>query len=201
MPTSSAEEVIQAWDRNAEKAAAGIGPLGDRNKEVLLTPRVLEWLGEIHGLEALDAGCGEGFLCRLMAEMGARVTGIDYSGEMLKIARQRTPPKTQIDYHHLNLEDLTPIAEARFDLIVSLLALQDLPDYHSACGNCTGSSSRAEGSSWLSPILVSARTAPGFGTTRVRSSTGRSTATSWNGRWRCAWIRTQLTTRSAFTAP
>lgn len=134
MPKLSAEEAIQAWDRNAEKMAARIGRLGDRNKAVLLTPRVLEWLGEIQGLKILDAGCGEGFLSRLMAERGAQVTGIDFSQEMLKIARQRTPPELKIDYRHLNLERMNPVGESSFDRIVSLLALQDVPDYQAALG-------------------------------------------------------------------
>ena len=129
MPKYTAEEIIGGWDRNAEKVAAFSGRFGDRNKEVLLTPRVLDWLGEIQDLEVMDAGCGEGFLCRLLAERGARVTGIDFSHNMLKIADKRTPPELNVCYRHLNLENLGPIPEASFDLIVSLLALQDVPDY------------------------------------------------------------------------
>jgi 2-polyprenyl-3-methyl-5-hydroxy-6-metoxy-1,4-benzoquinol methylase len=129
MPKLSAEEAIGAWDRNAEKVAAHSERYGDRNKEILLTPRVLGWLGEISGLEALDAGCGEGFLSRLLAERGARVTAIDYSQKMLEIARQRTPAELKIHYRHLNLEKIDPIGDANFDLIVSLLTLQDVPDY------------------------------------------------------------------------
>ena len=129
MPKYTAEEIIGGWDRNAEKVADYIGRYGDRNKEILLTPRVLDWLGEIQDLEVLDAGCGEGFLCRLLAERGARVTGIDFSHNMLKIAGKRTPPELNVCYRQLNLENLDPIPKASFDLIVSLLALQDVPDY------------------------------------------------------------------------
>lgn len=132
MPKYTAEEVIGAWDRNAEKAAAFSGRYGDRNKEVLLTPRVLDWLGEIHDLEVLDAGCGEGFLSRLMSELGARVTGIDFSHKILEISRERTRPELNINFRHLNLENLDIIKDASFDLIVSLLTLQDLPDYQAA---------------------------------------------------------------------
>jgi ubiquinone/menaquinone biosynthesis C-methylase UbiE len=132
MPLDPASEYIQAWDRNAEKWAANVEKFGDQNKEVLLTPLVMDWLGEISGLEILDAGCGEGFLCRLMAEKGAQVTGIDYSQKMLDIARERTPPESSITYSHLNLEKLDSIDEECFDLIVSLLTLQDVPDYQAA---------------------------------------------------------------------
>ena len=134
MPKLTAEEIIQPWNRNAEKYAAYCTRFGDKNKEVLLTPRVLDWMGEIEGKEVLDAGCGEGFLCRLMAERGARVTGIDYSEKLLDIARERTPPDLKIEYRHLNLEKLAPVPEASFDLIVSLLTLQDVPDYQAMLG-------------------------------------------------------------------
>lgn len=132
MPNHITEELSQIWDLNAESYAAHCSRYGDRNKEVLLTPRVLNWLGDISGLEVLDAGCGEGFLCRLLAERGARVTGVDYSGKLLEIARERTPQDLNIAYRHLNLETLDPIPEASFDLIVSLLTLQDVPDYQAA---------------------------------------------------------------------
>ncbi|MFN2280231.1 MAG: class I SAM-dependent methyltransferase [Anaerolineales bacterium] len=132
MPKRSADEYIQRWDRNAAKMAEYVSELGDRNKEVLLTPLVLDWLGDIRGQEILDAGCGEGFLCRLMAERGAKVTGVDLSGEMLKIARQRTPPKLEIDYQLANLENLSPFQSNSFDTIVSTLALQDVQDYQAA---------------------------------------------------------------------
>lgn len=129
MPNLSADDVIEGWDRNAEKMAGYVSEMGDRNKEILLTPLVLNWLGEIKNKEILDAGCGEGFLSRLMAKRGARVTGIDYSAKMLKIARERTPPDLKISFRHLNLENLNPIPDASYDLIVSLLTLQDVPDY------------------------------------------------------------------------
>jgi ubiquinone/menaquinone biosynthesis C-methylase UbiE len=132
MPLDPASEYIKAWDRNAPKWAANVAEFGDRNKEVLITPLVMDWLGEIRGLDVLDAGCGEGFLCRLMAEKGAQVTGIDYSQKMLDIALERTPSDSSITYRHLNLEKLDPIKEDCYDLIISLLTLQDVPDYQAA---------------------------------------------------------------------
>ena len=141
MPNPSAEEIIQSWDKNAEKFAANCTRYGDRNKEVLLTPRVLDWLGEINGLEVLDAGCGEGFLSRLMAERGGRVTGIDYSGKFLEIARDRTPENLGVNFRHLNLEKLDPIQDTSYDLIVSLLPCRIYPNSRLPSGSCFESSS------------------------------------------------------------
>lgn len=43
------------------------------------------------GTGVLDLGCGPGGFCRLAADAGAQVTGIDASPAMLQIARQRVP--------------------------------------------------------------------------------------------------------------
>jgi ubiquinone/menaquinone biosynthesis C-methylase UbiE len=132
MADRSPEEIAVLWDKNAAKMAANISRLGDRNKEVLLTPRVLDWLGDVKDKKILDAGCGEGFLCRLIAEHGAQVTGIDFSSKLLEIARNRTPKHLLIRYIHANLEKILEIQSDSFDRIVSLLALQDIQDYRAA---------------------------------------------------------------------
>ncbi len=67
-----------------------------------------------------------------MAERGALVTGVDYSKRFLEIARRRTPAKLQIDYVHGNLESIDVLVKETFDIIVSCLVIQDVPDYQGA---------------------------------------------------------------------
>jgi ubiquinone/menaquinone biosynthesis C-methylase UbiE len=43
------------------------------------------------GAEVLDLGCGAGRFCRLAANAGAPVTGIDAAAGMVEIARERVP--------------------------------------------------------------------------------------------------------------
>ena len=43
------------------------------------------------GSQVLDLGCGPGAFCRLAADAGARVTGLDSSPGMLQIANERVP--------------------------------------------------------------------------------------------------------------
>ena len=80
----------------------------------------------------LDAGCGEGWLSRLLTESGAIVTAVDFSTRMLEIAKERTPEDLQIDYQHANLEKLDQFPDNSLDIIVSILVLMDLPEYQSA---------------------------------------------------------------------
>ena len=132
MDTYSAQDVRERWNENAENYAAKCAPHGDENKRVLLTPTILERLDSISGKTVLDAGCGEGYLCRLMAQRGASVIGLDYAENLLDIARQRTPAGLSIDYRHGNFEDLALIPDTSCDIVVSVAALQDVPDYQSA---------------------------------------------------------------------
>ncbi len=64
------------------------GPIGDlvANDQA----RVLEtFLGPASGQSILDVGTGTGRAALLLAALGAHVTGVDASEEMLAIARQR----------------------------------------------------------------------------------------------------------------
>jgi ubiquinone/menaquinone biosynthesis C-methylase UbiE len=127
-----AEEIIKRWDLNAELYASYYSKHGDINREVLVTPVIMEMLGKVADRNILDAGCGEGFLSRLIAERGASVTAVDYSEKLLEIAKERTPDDLGIDYIHANLECLDMLDEDTFDFVVSCIVLQDIPDYQAA---------------------------------------------------------------------
>ena len=126
------EESIRRWDAFAEKFVEGFTDQGDRHREVLLNPAIFELIGDVRGERVLDAGCGEGYLSRLLAGRGAKVTAVDYSREMLRIARERTGNDFGIEYRHANCEDLSCFAEESFDVVVSNMVLIDLDDYEAA---------------------------------------------------------------------
>jgi ubiquinone/menaquinone biosynthesis C-methylase UbiE len=134
MPMSkiSAEDAAKRWDEIAEIYAELTDHHGDINKEVLLTPTFLDMLGDVAGKRVLDAGCGEGFLSRLVAKRGASVLAVDLAEKMLTIARERTPIELEIDYRHANLENLDGLQSGSFDLVLSSMVIQDLPDYEAA---------------------------------------------------------------------
>src|SRR5690349_15921993 len=50
---------------------------------------ILERLELREGTTLLDAGCGSGLFCRLAADRGARVFGLDAAPALLDIARER----------------------------------------------------------------------------------------------------------------
>jgi SAM-dependent methyltransferase len=56
---------------------------------VPLYRQVLEHLDVEAGTELLDVGCGAGRFCRIAADRGARVSGIDATAPLVEIARER----------------------------------------------------------------------------------------------------------------
>jgi SAM-dependent methyltransferase len=89
---------------------------------------LLSLLGDLTGREALDAACGEGFMARLLAARGARVTGVDLSPRLVELAHAKDPLGA-IDYRVADLSRPLPELAGRFDLIGSHLALNDIADH------------------------------------------------------------------------
>jgi ubiquinone/menaquinone biosynthesis C-methylase UbiE len=88
-------------------------------------------IGRIAGsvpLDALDVGCGTGFLSLQLAELGHRVTGIDFAPAMLDKARNKAAARNLIvDFRNGDAER-PDLPEAGFDLIVERHLLWTLPD-------------------------------------------------------------------------
>lgn len=79
----------------------------------------------VGGAQALlDLGCGSGLLCRLAADRGARVAGIDICPELLAIARERTPGA---DLREGDISEL-PFPDAGFDVLTAANSVQFAPD-------------------------------------------------------------------------
>lgn len=109
------------------------GDEGDIVRKHMLNPVLFALLGDIKGRRLVDIGCGEGYLCRMMAQRGAEVTGLDVSDAMLEHARQqeRSHPLS-ITYECASIETPPSSLSASFDLGVSNLVFNVLPDHHAA---------------------------------------------------------------------
>lgn len=127
-----AEEAIRRWDAFAHTYSKNHNEQGDIHKEVFLNPTLFSLMGELKDKQVLDAGCGEGYLSRLLSKAGSNVTAVDYSPRMIEIAQERTPVDLKIKYVRGNCEKLDTLEDNSFDLIVSNMVIQDLPNYEKA---------------------------------------------------------------------
>lgn len=126
------KEAIQRWDKYAELFASSYGENGDIHREIFLNPALLSLMNSVENMRVLDAGCGEGYLSRMLAKSGASVTGVDYSETMIQLATSKTPEELKITFEHGNCEALNFLQDKNFDLIISNMVIQDLSNYELA---------------------------------------------------------------------
>lgn len=76
------------------------------------------------GHRTLDLGCGEGRVGRLLAERGHRVTGVDASPTLARLALDAGGYEEVLEADAAAL----PLPGAAFDLVVAFMSLQDIDD-------------------------------------------------------------------------
>lgn len=80
------------------------------------------------GTSALDIGCGTGSLSLVLGELGYSVMGIDFSAEMLKIARAKAlKSRLPITFEQQDANDLL-LMGTEFDVILCRHVLWSLPE-------------------------------------------------------------------------
>lgn len=85
------------------------------------------------GLKILDVGCGGGISSEPLARMGGKITGIDHSKELIKVAKNHSE-EMGLKIKYLNL-DIKEIAESKekFDVVVALELLEHVKDFAAFC--------------------------------------------------------------------
>jgi ubiquinone/menaquinone biosynthesis C-methylase UbiE len=90
-------------------------------------PAVISLLPELNGLKVLDAGCGTGAYSKTFIEMGAKVTGIEVSPNMIEHAKRKLGNQATLYLADLN-EPLEFLKDSTFDIIVSPLVIHYIKD-------------------------------------------------------------------------
>jgi ubiquinone/menaquinone biosynthesis C-methylase UbiE len=122
------EQVAAHWGRRAPGFDDGFGHSIRTPAERAAWDRIFNLvLTEDRPLDALDAGCGTGFLSYELATRGHRVTGVDFAPAMLAEAqRKATDGSVSIRFEQADAEQL-PFPPASFDLAISRHVLWTLP--------------------------------------------------------------------------
>src|SRR4051794_17859996 len=93
--------------------------------ETITTPeaaRLVNWAGIRRGQKVLDVGCGTGVVAITAARLGATVSAIDLTPELLVRARENAAiAEIDVDWKEADAEAL-PFPDATFDVVVSQFA-------------------------------------------------------------------------------
>jgi ubiquinone/menaquinone biosynthesis C-methylase UbiE len=118
-PTSTTD-----WENVADWYDRLVGDQGSEFHQKVVLPGVLRLLNGQPGEKALDIACGQGILCRLLAEGGLNVMGIDAARSLIAAARGRGGEK--IEYHVGDAREMAFVPEGAFDLAACVLAIQNI---------------------------------------------------------------------------
>ena len=85
--------------------------------------------GAIDGHAVVDVGTGTGRAALVLADLGARVTALDASAEMLRVAQARAASRGAPIHFEVGDAHQLAHADGAFDLAVSLRVLMHTPDW------------------------------------------------------------------------
>jgi len=122
------QQVAAHWDRRAAQFDEDFGHSIRTPAERAAWDRIFGLVLLSRGpLDAIDLGCGTGFLSLELAARGHRVTGVDFAPAMLARAERKAAERSlSVRFEQADAEQL-PFAPASFDLAISRHVLWTLP--------------------------------------------------------------------------
>jgi len=122
------EQVAAHWNRRAAGFDSDFGHSIRTVAERAAWDRILDLvIGGRGGLDALDVGCGTGFLSLELAGRGHRVTGIDFAPQMLEEARKKAVAQGIAARFEEGDAEQLPFPAGSFDLVMTRHVLWTLP--------------------------------------------------------------------------
>ncbi|MDQ2714277.1 MAG: methyltransferase domain-containing protein [Chloroflexota bacterium] len=130
------EQAIADWSNAPRELLDNFGDEGDFARQHLLNPAIFALLGDVRDKRILDAGCGQGYLSRLLARKGAIVTSIEPAQMLYQYADEREQAEhLGITYMQADLSSPNNLANI-FDYVVANMVFMDIPDYQAAMRHC-----------------------------------------------------------------
>ena len=108
-----------------------VGDAGSEFHQHVVIPGVMRLLAPKPRETIIDIACGQGVLCRALAERGVETTGVDAAPGLINAARERGP--ASIRYHVGDARELAPFPPDYFDAAACVLAIQNIHPIQPVC--------------------------------------------------------------------
>lgn len=127
------DEVSREWDEASGSWANFVRKGKDYYRDEMNNPAAFKIIGNVKDKQVLDLSCGEGYNTRILAKRGAKVFGVDFSAEMIELARRmEKKERLGISYRFSDAADLKEFENGRFDVVTCFMALMDIEHYEDA---------------------------------------------------------------------
>jgi len=121
------------WNNAIESWVDFVRQGKDYYRDELNNPATFTLLGNVKGRLVLDLACGEGYNTRILGRKGAKVTGVDFSEEMIKLGeKEEKKQKLGIRYLLADASDLSQLPSSHFDIVTCFMSLQDIENLEKA---------------------------------------------------------------------
>jgi 2-polyprenyl-3-methyl-5-hydroxy-6-metoxy-1,4-benzoquinol methylase len=128
-------ETQESWEQNSEEwiARVCIDMAGDSNRRFIIDPALWSLLDDVQGLSVLDAGCGNGYLTRVLATKGANAVGVDYSKAFVEYCTKiEAEMNLGCKFYEASITEMNDLESKSFDVVVSNIVMVDVLDYKTA---------------------------------------------------------------------
>lgn len=97
------------------------------SKLYVISPALMDLLGNVSEKEILEMGCGDGYWLRILTEKGAKCTGFDLSENQIKSAKD-DDPENKIIYFVADASEKIKLEDNSFDIIFLEKVLLEISD-------------------------------------------------------------------------
>ncbi|WP_152221116.1 class I SAM-dependent methyltransferase [Pseudomonas sp. SCB32] len=121
--TDQQARIRHSWQANADAWTHAVREQRIESRRLVTDAAILSAVAAGPAHRVLDIGCGEGWLCRALAERGSQCVGVDASALLIEAARQSGGGRFEV----MDYADLITQGESlgRFDALVCNFALLD----------------------------------------------------------------------------